>query len=117
MLVKTSAHLRHCWLQVLDDGKVRLSRKAALLDQLGISYSDDVASKLEAPAKSEEEIEVGKVYRCAFSLSPVQKPFASMHSNQYWLAGLAQMSSTLEVMQWLRGDVRAKVDVKGVSSM
>ncbi|CAL8470982.1 g10524 [Coccomyxa elongata] len=48
-------------LEVLDDGKVRLSRKAALLDQLGISYSDDTALQSEAP----EAPEVGKIYRDA----------------------------------------------------
>ncbi len=109
--MKTSAQLTHCCLQVLGDGRVRLSRKAALLAQLGIPYSDDMAS--EARANSEEDIGVGKVYRCAPSLSPSKKPFANIRDSLYWLAGLAQMFSTRESHAVIEGNVRVEMDGKG----
>lgn len=43
---------------------MRLSRKALLMDQLGIA-SDDVVSTSSPPP---EEPEIGKIYRCAHSV-------------------------------------------------
>jgi hypothetical protein len=62
----------------MEDGKIRLSRRAAQLQQLGITDEEPAA-----PVTFPDEPEIGKIYRCGPSSSLHQRaPCSGTHEFQ-----------------------------------